>query len=209
MHIKQRRGRALLYRSAWVPKGTDGNSNGYTRQLYVGSIAADATEVPAELRERLDTEEVAFVQDRVCGPARARLAAQAREAERRERDPGWRVDDAQRLVEEAVERSAERPVAAVTVTRLQEKVDRLRVSGDQAKPRAGSSTDPLAEALSAVRAAAQAVAEGRYGKAPGAQVRNTRTYRMWAELFELVQGDSETSLLRALQSKGFVKKRGG
>jgi hypothetical protein len=67
----------------------------------------------------------------------------------------------------------------------------------------------LAEALSAVRAAAQAVAAGRYGRALADQVRTTRTYRLWAELFELVQGDRETSLLRALQSKGFVKKRGG
>ncbi len=33
MHIKQRRGRALLYRSAWVPRGAEGNSHGYPTQL--------------------------------------------------------------------------------------------------------------------------------------------------------------------------------
>ncbi len=209
MHIKQRRGRALLYRSAWVPKGVEGNSHGFTRQVYVASIAADATEVPAELRERLTEDEVEFVEKTVCQPARNRIADKARQAERRERDPSWRIDEAFRLVEEAVERSVEQPVSAVTVTRLRETVDRLRVAGDQAKPRAGSVTDPLAEAVSAVRAAAQAVANGRYGNAPAEQVRTTRTYRLWSELFELVQGESDTSLLRALQAKGFVKKRGG
>ena len=209
MHIKQRRGRALLYRSEWVPRGVVGNTHGYTQQMYVGSIALDAAAISAELRERLTENEVAFVEDRICRPARERIADQARETERRDRDPAWRVAEAQRLVEEAVERSAERPVAAVTVTRLQEKVERLRVAGDQAKPRGESTNDPLAEAVSAVRAAAQAVANGRYGKAPAEQVRTTRTYKLWSELFELVQGERDTSLLRALQAKGFVKKRGG
>ena len=209
MHIKQRRGRALLYRSEWVPRGAAGNTNGFTRQVYVGSIAQDATSVSAELRERLTEEESDFVEDRICRPARDRIADQAREAERRESDPAWRVAEAQRLVEEAVELSAEQPVSGVTVTRLRETVDRLRIAGDQAKARGGSSTDPLAEAASAVRAAALAVANGRYGKAPAEQVRTTRTYRLWSELFELVQGESDTSLLRALQAKGYVKRRGG
>ncbi|WP_018915365.1 hypothetical protein [Thiomonas sp. FB-6] len=209
MHIKLRRGRALLYRSAWVPRGAQGNSNGYTRQVYVGSIAADATIVPAELLGRLVGDELNFLEERICKPARDRIADQAREAARRERDPAWRVAEATRLVDEAIERSAAQPLAAVTVTRLRETLDRLRVAGDQPKPRTTPVTDQLADALSAVRAATQAVAGGRYGKAPAEQVRNTRTYRMWAELFELVQGESETSLLRALQAKGFVKKRGG
>ena len=208
MHIKQRRGRALLYRSEWVPRGAAGNTNGFTRQVYVGSIAQDATSVSAELRERLTEEESDFVEDRICRPARDRIADQAREAERRESDPAWRVAEAQRLVEEAVELSAEQPVSGVTVTRLRETVDRLRIAGDQAKARGGSSTDPLAEAASAVRAAALAVANGRYGKAPAEQVRTTRTYKLWSELFELVQGESDTSLLRALQAKGYVKRRG-
>ncbi|WP_018915375.1 hypothetical protein [Thiomonas sp. FB-6] len=209
MHIKQRRGRALLYRSAWVPKGADGNSHGFTRQVYVGSIAQDATAIPVELSGRLVGDELDFIEARICRPARDRIADQARETERRERDAVWRIAEAERLVDEAVERSAEQPVAVAAVTRLRERVERLRVAGDQAKQRAAPTTDPLADAVSAVRAAAQAVAGGRYGKAPAERVRNTRTYRMWAELFELVQGDSEASLLRALQAKGFVKKRGG
>ena len=209
MHIKQRRGRALLYRSEWVPRAAVGNTHGFTRQVYVGSIAQDATEVPAELRERLDKEEVEFVEDRICRPGRDRIAAQASEAEFRERDPAWRVAEAQRLVEEAVERSAERPVSGVTGTRLRETVDRLRIAGDQAKARGGSTTDPLAEALSAIRSAAQAVASGRYGKAPARDVRGTRPYRLWAQVLDAVQGEGDGSLLRALQEKGYVKRRGG
>ena len=209
MHIKQRRGRALLYRSTWVPKGVEGNSHGFTRQVYVVSIAADATEVPAELRERLTEDEVEFVEKTVCQPARERIADQAREAERRERDPAWRVDEASRLVEEAVERSVQQPVPAVTVTRLRETVEQLRVAGDQAKPRAGPPADPLAEALSAIRSAAQAVASGRYGKAPAKDVRGTRPYRLWAQVLDAVQGEGDGSLLRALQDKGYVKRRGG
>lgn len=209
MHIKQRRGRALLYRSTWVPKGAEGNTHGFTRQVYVGSIAQDAASVPAELRERLARDEDEFVEKTVCQPARERIAAQAREAEVRQRDPAWRVAEAQRLVEEAVERSAERPVTVTAVTRLREQLERLQVAGDQAKPRAGSTTDPLAEALSAVRAAAQAVASGRYGKAPAKDVRGTRPYKLWAQLLEAVQGEGGGSLLRALQDRGYVKRRGG
>jgi hypothetical protein len=209
MHIKQRRGRALLYRSEWVPKGAQGNSHGYTKQLYIGSIAADATSLPAELRVRLTENESEFLERKVCRPARERIAELARETERRERDPSWRIVEALRLVEEAVERSAEQPAPAVTVTRLREELDRLRVAGDQAKPRAAPTTDPLAEALSAVQGAAQAVAAGRYGKAPPDQVRTTRTYKHWAQLLEAVQGEGDGSLLRALQDKGYVKRRGG
>ena len=122
MHIKQRRGRALLYRSEWVPRGIAGNTHGFTRQVYIGSIAVDATEVPAELLKRLTKEEVEFVEKSVCRPTRDRIADHAGE---------W-----------------------------------LRVVGDQAKPRGGSTSDPLAEASPALRSTAQAVAGGRYGKAP-------------------------------------------
>ena len=208
MHLKTRRGRALLYRSEWVPKGAQGNSHGYTKQVYVGSIAADATTVPTELLGRLAKDEVEFVERTVCRPARDRIADEVREAERRERDPVWRVAEAARLVEEAVERSAEQAVSAVTVTQLREKVERLRVAGSVATSKTAPTTDPLAEALSAVRAAAQAVTAGRYGKAPPEQVRITRTYRFWAELLDAVQGEGASSLLRALQDKGYVKRRG-
>ena len=209
MHIKQRRGRALLYRSKWVPRGAAGNTHGYTKQFYAGSIALDATAVPEALREHLSKDDVAFVEDKVCRPARERIAQQLREAEQRERDPGWRFAEAMRLVEEAVERSAEQPVSAVTVTRLWEKVERLRVAGSTPTSKVAAMTDPLAEALSAIRSAAQAVASGRYGKAPAKDVRGTRPYKLWAQLLEAVQGEDGGSLLRALQERGYVKRRGG
>ena len=38
MFIKTKRTLALLYRSAWVAKGTCGNTHGYSVQNYVGSL---------------------------------------------------------------------------------------------------------------------------------------------------------------------------
>ena len=68
--------------------------------------------------------------------------------------------------------------------------------------------DPLRVALTAVQVVAQAVAAGRYGKAPAERVRSTRTYRLWAELWAAMEGETEGSLRRALQDRGFVKRRG-
>ncbi|WP_156030150.1 hypothetical protein [Thiomonas sp. FB-Cd] len=116
--------------------------------------------------------------------------------------------EAQRLVAEAAERSGEQPVTAVTAERLMEAVGRLRVTGNPQAAESATAPDPLAEALSAVRSATQAVANGRYGKAPAEGVRNTRAYRLWAQLFDAVQGEAEGSLLRTLQERGFVKRRG-
>ena len=209
MHIKTRRGRALLYRSTWVPKGAQGNTHGYSRQAYVGSIPVTTEVIPNALRERLSVDELAFVDAKICGPAREAAERQRLEDERRERDPGWRLEKAQRLVNEAAARSAGMPVSAITAESLRTAFTRLHVTGSPATPKATMQPDPLAEALAAVRNAAQAVASGRYGKAPKEQVRTTRTYRLWAELFELVQGENDNSLLRSLQAKGFVKKRGG
>lgn len=209
MHLKFRRGSALLYRSTWVPKASAGNTHGFSRQTYVGSIRLDAQKIPDALIQRLTDAEMAFVEVKVCISAREVAERQRVEVERREGDPVWRVAEATRLAGDAVERSAEHPVNVAAVTQLREMVDRLRVAGSLPTSKTAPTNDPLAEAVSAVRAAAQAVVSGRYGKAPPEQVRTTRTYRLWAELFELVQGEADTSLLRALQARGFVKKRGG
>ncbi|MBW4046422.1 MAG: hypothetical protein HIU89_00395 [Proteobacteria bacterium] len=66
----------------------------------------------------------------------------------------------------------------------------------------------MADALSAVGSAAREVADDHYGKAPAEGVRTTRTYKLWADLFDAVEGETEGSLLRALQDRGFVKRRG-
>ena len=69
-------------------------------------------------------------------------------------------------------------------------------------------TVKLAVTLVALKAAAEAVRNGEYGKAPVEGARSTRAYRLWSELYRAVEGD-ERSLLRALQEKGFVKWRKG
>jgi hypothetical protein len=208
MHIKTRRNRALLYRSTWVPKATNGNTHGYTQQRYVGSISLTAAAIPACLQSKLTPEEVAFVESKICVPARQRAADEQRAAERRELDPGWRIEEALRLLGEAADRCAGQPVLATILDRVQQAVSRLQVKGPRVTAVTTNSVDPLAEALTAVRAAAQSVTAGHYGKAPAEGVRTTRTYKTWSQLLEAVQGENDGSLLRALQESGYVKRRG-
>ncbi|CQR41340.1 conserved protein of unknown function [Thiomonas sp. OC7] len=208
MHIKIRRNYALLYRSNWVPKGSADNTHGYTQQRYVGSILLTATSIPAPLQSRLSSDELSFVESKVCTPARQRAAEQQRATEQRENDPGWRVEEAVRLLGEAADRSAGRPVAAATLERVQQAVSRLHAKSSVVTAVTTKSTDPLTDALTAIRAAAQAVTSGRYGKAPAEGVRTTRTYKTWSQLLDAVQGENDGSLLRALQECGYVKRRG-
>ena len=211
MHLKHRRGNALLYRSQWVPKGTDGNTHGYSRQAYVGSLPLAAESITAALLPKLSEDERTFMDAKVCAPAREAAERQRTEAERWERDPGWRLEEAQRLANEAVERSAGMPVSAASLGALQEALARLKTDGSAPHAATAMSQvtdDPLQSALAAVQGAARAVAAGRYGKAPAEQVRSTRTYRLWADLWEATQGEGDASLLRALQARGFVKRRG-
>ncbi|SCC92495.1 conserved hypothetical protein [Thiomonas sp. X19] len=210
MHIKHRRARALLYRSVWVPKGSAGNTHGYSRQAYVGSLPVATEAIPAALRERLSDAERAFIDAKICGPAREAAERQRVEDEVRERDPGWRLEEAQRLVREAAARSAGMPVSATRLGALQDALSGVKTDGSaiQMPTNAKGTDDPLRSALAAVQEAARAVATGRYGNAPAEQVRSTKTYRLWADFWEATQGEGEASLLRALQAKGFVKRRG-
>ena len=210
MHLKHRRGNALLYRSQWVPKGTDGNTHGYSRQAYVGSLPLAAESITAALLPKLSEDERTFVDAKICAPAREAAEWQRREAERRERDPGWRLEEAQRLVNEVAERSAGMPVSAARLADLQEALAGVKTDGTaiQMPTNAKGTDDPLRSALAAVQEAARAVATGRCGSAPAEQVRSTKTYRLWADFWEATQGAGEASLLRALQAKGFVKRRG-
>ena len=212
MHLKHRRGNALLYRSQWVPKGTDGNTHGYSRQAYVGSLPLAAESITAALLPKLSEDERTFMDAKVCAPAREAAERQRTEAERWERDPGWRLEEAQRLANEAVERSAGMPVSAASLGALQEALARLKTDGSAPSSAATAMSkvtdDPLQSALAAVQGAARAVATGRYGSAPAEQVRSTKTYRLWADFWEATQGEGDASLLRALQARGFVKRRG-
>lgn len=208
MHIKTRHGRALLYRSAWVPKNSAGNTHGYSRQSYVGSIPLTAAAVSPNLQSKLTPAELAFVESKICTPARQRATEEQHAAEERELDPRWRIEDALGLLGEAAERSAAQPVPAAILDRVQQAVSRLHTKGSPVTAVAMKPTDPLAEALTAIRVAAQAVTSGRYGKAPSEGVRTTRTYKTWSQLLEAVQGENDASLLRALQESGYVKRRG-
>ncbi|MDE3105450.1 MAG: hypothetical protein KGK08_09780 [Acidobacteriota bacterium] len=208
MHMKTRRGRALLYRSTWIPKGSAGNTHGYTQQRYVGSIPLTAAAISSSLHSKLTQEEIAFVESKVCTPARQRATEENRAAEQRELDPGWRIEEALGLLGEAEKRSAGQPVPAAILDRVQQAVSRLHAKGSAVTAVTTKSADPLAEALTAVRTAAQSVAAGHYGKAPAEGVRTTRTYKTWSQLLEAVQGENDSSLLRALQESGYVKRRG-
>ena len=95
----------MLYRSTWIKKGVEGNSHGFARQTYIGSLALDALAIAPELLALLANNEIALLNKSILEPAR--LAAQARQAqaEHQRQDPVWRLNEAARLVREAAELS--------------------------------------------------------------------------------------------------------
>lgn len=207
MHIKYRRNQALLYRSTWVPKGRSGNTHGYGQQRYVGCLPITADQVPPSLQPKLSPEELAVVEAKVCGPARLRAAEAELAAEQRERDPVWRMEEAARLLGEAAERGAAQATSATALDAVVRAVAGLGEVSAKVE-QSVHPVDPLDSALRAIRSAVQAVACGHYGHAPAEGVRTTRPYKVWSELLEAVQGETEGSLLRALQERGFVKRKG-
>ena len=110
MHIKKRGTRAMLYRSSWVPKGTNGNTHGYAVQHFAGSVPLDAEDLPIDLKDKFSDEEVEFLESKLFQPARAAAQEERRAAAQREADPIWRLEEAERLTLEAAHRS-ERMVA--------------------------------------------------------------------------------------------------
>lgn len=206
MKINIRGRRAYLYRRRWVPVGP-GVPHAYSTEDYVGVINADAESIPTPLLQLLSEVEQEQLRDKVLQPA-----AQARAAlKRRARDPQWRIADAVRLLSEAAQLSQERRVQRSSLAPALQAIDGIRlVESIPMRPTqaVSAATDKLAEALAAVKAAAAAVRDGAYGHAPAEGARSTRTYRLWSELTEALDG-SRQSLLRALQEKGFVKTRKG
>lgn len=208
MHKKTRRQTAYLYRSHWTPKGAGGNTHGYSTQTYVGSLPLSSTAVPDKLRALLSAEEQRYVESSICLPAREVAAREHRDAEQRRVDPVWRLEEAERLVVEAAQRSAERRVAVARVRRLQDALASVQLMAPPEPAKSAERrSDALQEALVALRAAAAAVRDGAYGHAPETGIRSTRTYRLWSEIYDTVSGDDSTSLLRALQARGFAKSR--
>lgn len=219
MHIKRRGNRAMLYRSSWVPKGSSGNTHGYSIQTFVGSLGVDAERLPTELENKFSGDELEYLERNLFRPARIVSEQQMRAVEYRETDPIWRLEEAARLSAEAAIRSERGAVPNVKVAAIQAALGKVRtITPLQLPPTPASNSmsssvepgrsDPLRDALLAIKAAREAVMAGRYGSAPAEGVRATYAYKKWSEIFEAIEGAGSESLLRALQAKGFAKTRG-
>jgi hypothetical protein len=213
MHIKRRANRALLYRSSWVRKGAALNTHGYSTQTYVASLLLDAEELPKELENIFSKEEIEYLELKIFRPARLASEEKKREFEHRKIDPTWRLEEAARLVKEAALLSESCFVASERIAEVEDAIGRVRTTApSQVSSKAvyspALSHDPLSTALLAILEARNAVADGHYGDAPAEGVRTTHVYKKWAEIFDAVEGSVSNSLLRALQTKGFVKSRG-
>ena len=140
-------------------------------------------------------------------------------AECREVDALWRLDEAARLVLEAAKRSESAAVPTAKVSLVQAALSRVRTIGQtfavaqipapfvQATSNDAFKADPLRDALLAIKAARDAVLARKYGRTPAEGVRATYPYRVWADILQAVEGSSDDSLMRALQSQGFAKTR--
>jgi hypothetical protein len=209
MKINLRGRRAYLYRRRWVP-ASKAVPAAHPIEDYLGAIDADAETIPPDLLAVLTEAEQAQLQEKILLPAAAARAA----AIRREQDPMWRITEASRLLTEAAHCSQSTLVPSNALTAARQALDHMRLS-DPAPvrtptptPEPRPSADKLADALVAVKAAAEAVRMGAYGMAPVEGARSTRAYRLWSDIFQAVE-TGERSLLKALQDKGFVKTRKG
>lgn len=209
MHIKKRGNTLSLYRSVWVPKGSCGNTHGFAQQKFVASLADGATSIPANVRGRLSSEEAAFVEHRICSPARVAFNETQAAAIKREADPLWRINEAVRLLEEAAGKSSEALVPQASVARAVSAAEKIQIIGHQGalSRQTGPLTDTLRDAVVALKASAQAVKSGRYGNGPSEGMKSTPVYALWLELQEALEGSNEDSLMRCLQARGFVKTR--
>jgi hypothetical protein len=208
MHTKKRKGRVMLYRSHYVRKGADGNSHGYSKQEFVGSLPIDAQEIPADLFAKLSSDEIEYVENKVVVPARRaaeqslRLADETRRAlEDRERDPRWRLEEALRLLRDASRLVSEagRGIDAAKVSALGAALETLAVAGKVRR-------DPLDAVVAAVASATAAVKAGHYGNAPSGNPRDSQEYKRWLRIRAVVESGPD-SLMKALQAKGWVTKK--
>lgn len=209
MHVKKRNNRRYLYRSRYVRKGTDSNSHGYSTQEFVGSLPADALEIPEDLAVRLSPREIAYVESKVVFPARQAAEQSRRQADEqrramdaRDRDPRWRLEEALRLLTDACRLVSEggRGIDAAKVNALGATLEMVAVAGKVRR-------DPFDAVLVAVASATAAVKAEHYGPAPAGNVRETDVYRRWRSIAEAVDSGKD-SLLKALQAKGWARVRG-
>lgn len=220
MNIKPRGHRYALYRSRWIPSGPQ-RSHGYSVQDYVGSLPKDAESIPEPLVSQLRPDEVSQLMRDCCGPARVARVAREDAATVHANDPLWRVAEAARLLEEAaaLARTTGRPLHWVQLRGVTDVMARLQtetVQPNRASPALGATpgqgatrpTAALEAALAALAHAAQAVRDGAVGIAPESAVRTTRVYQLWSRITAAVTGPEDSSLQSALQSMGWVSRRG-
>ncbi|MBF3971721.1 hypothetical protein [Burkholderia pseudomallei] len=209
MHAKKRKNLFSLYRSRYVRKGAQGNQHGYCTQEFVGSLPADALDIPADLAVKLSPQEIAYVENKVVLPARQaadesrRLAEEERRArEGRERDPRWRLEEALKLLTDAgsLVSEAGRGIDAAQANALGAALEKLAVAGRVQR-------DPLDAVVAAIASATTAVKAGHYGCAPSGKFRDTPVYKRWQRVREVVDSGND-SLLKALQAKGWATVRG-
>lgn len=215
MQIRKRNGRAVLWRTSWVPKGADGNAHGYRTEKYVGSLPLAATELPAELAAKLCPEEKDLLKARVLEPARSAEADRERAAAAHEADPVWRIEDALQLLDDALTRSHEAhgsPVPPELLARLHDAIARWPARPARSAPLSGSARsepDVLQQVIAAMEHAASAVRAGALGAHALGKVRTTPAYRAWSAISaHVLDSKREDTLLRALQDAGVVKRRG-
>lgn len=215
MHLKLRGNRTMLYRSSWIPKGSNGNTHGYSIQKFVGSLPANSSRLPSHLADVLSADEIAFLEVKILLPARLAVENAKRAAEHREADPVWRLDEAMRFILEAASRSERGAVPNTKVAAIQSALASVRTIFPVLAPPtlplplpASANTDPLKNLLDSIKVAREAVLAGRYGNAPVQGVRSTHVYKMWTDIFEAVGGSDGNSLMNSLQMKGFAKTRG-
>jgi hypothetical protein len=212
MHLKKlRNNRIALVESRYVRKGAAGNSHGYSTAVVLCRLPASATALPADVARRLTGAQRDFLEARLLAPNRRREAEARAAAQARELDPGWRLEQAQRLIDQARALSLHQTIDAAALAALRESVGALQPPATSAAQAAAASSpagDPLESAVEAVAAAARAVTAGCYGQAPPTGPRESIVYARWREINDALAGAGEHSLLRALQRCGWVREKG-
>lgn len=208
MYLKKlRNNRVALVESRYVRKGTDGNTHGYSATTTLCRLSAEATSLPTEWAKRLTEDQLRYLEEKLLAPNRRREAEEKAAAEARAKDPRWRLQEAARLVAEARMLCQQKTVDTAAIAAVRSELDALQPPTKPSVPAPTRPEDPLKAAIDAVRAAARAVASDHYGVAPKAGVRETTVYRLWQDLNEAVSGAGTSSLLAALQSRDWVKKK--
>lgn len=175
----------------------------------MGSLPINSVSIPELLMGRLTPAEVDFVEKQILLPARLAEEHERKVAAARQKDPLWRLEDAQLLLEQVAALSQESSVPASRIRALKD-----AMAGIQVYPRPTSATeqptDPLREAVCSLETAAKAVSGGRYGRATPGSSRRSKVYENWQAIVRHVEGGNagSESLLRALQATGWVKSRG-